>query len=1110
MLNVYKSNRMERLLAALAGVVARPAGSPFAPEWIGVQSRGMETWVALELSRRLGIWANAWYPFPRALITRLFELVLGDELPDSSPYQADTMTWAILDLLPRLLDRPEFDPLRCYLDGDRHGLKRFQLAGRIADLFDQYAVYRPEMVLSWERASAEDWQPILWNALVERFGPVHLAVSAGRFFERVKSGEVAPGLFPPRLTIFGLSTLPPLFLQVLAGLPDEVAVNLFVLCPSREYWAHIRSQREIIRTLRREGGETAAEPALHLEQGHPLLASLGGVGRDFQEVLESCTDYCEPGDDLFVDPEEAGVPGMLAGLQSDILNLRRPNPAGRRPIDPSDPSIAIQSCHGPLREVEVLHDELLGMFQDDPHLQPHDVVVMMPDVEVYAPYLDAVFGAGGQDRPAIPYRLADRSPRRETAVVDAFQVVLDLAGRRLTLEEVFDLASREVVGRRFGLTSEFLEQAYGLCLDAGVRWGMDAAARGGFRQPEMMENTWRFGLDRLLLGYALPGDEGELFAGVSPFGEMEGQSAEVLGRLADFLETLFTWLRLLAHPRPVAEWAECLAGLPAALINRSPENEPEHQLLRQTLAGLAEGADRTGFKQPVELDVIRAVLDQRLDRDRSMAGFLGGGVTCCNLLPMRSIPFKVVCLLGMNDGEFPRVRRPPGFDRMASRPRPGDRSSRHDDRYLFLEALLSARERLLITYRGQNLQDNRPIPPSVVVDELLDSVAESAVLVPEAADAGDADPRGQAIRRRLVRTQPLPPFSPRCFGAGTAGEPASFDAVSCEGARAIQAPRIDPPVFLRAPLPAPEEAIQVIRVEDLLRFFRQPAGYFLKERLGIRLPDEEAAVSGREPLALDKLEEFSLGSWLLDRLRAGADAAAELPLMKAMGVLPLGTPGQFWFEGLVEKASPLSEALRQTELGEKRPPVPVDLGVAGVRLTGSLGELWSSGRWRVSFGRMTGKRLLELWIGQLVLDCAAGAEAPPRSVLICRDDKDSPVRVNLPSQGSGAPDLLAGLVGLYREGLRRPLRFFPNTSFRYAERIAAGKPEPAARSAMASAWRSIYGSGPGEGDHPAVRLAFREVDPLAESVPGDDLDFRTLALRVFGPLLAAIAPGEEP
>ncbi len=1065
--HVHRSNRLEVLADALAGVVERPAGGVLDREPVIVQSRGMERWVSMRLAERLGVWAHPWFPFPRRFLEGVFDAVIGEA---GGRFDEETLIWSIAAALPACLGDDEFAELEGYLRDDEGGLKRLQLAGRIAQVFDQYAVYRPETVLEWEAGRGGSWQALLWREM----GGTHFAARSRDFLEAWAGTAERPAGVPPRVSLFGISSLPPRYMEVLAALARHVEVHAFLLGPSRL--------------------ELTEDEA----RGHPLLASMVRQGREFHEITLAAARRAGclgEGRDLFEDPGRGSV---LACLQSDILDARQGGPAG------DDGSIVVHSCHGPMRAVEVLRDQLLDLFSDETlGLEPQDVIVMTPDIDRYAPFVEAAFMTDERGRGRIPIRIADRSVRSEHLVVDAFLAAIETLGSRMTASGLLDLLSLEPVRARFGIGAGDLERIRTWVVEAGVRWGVDAEHREAFGRPGFSENTWRFGLDRLLLGYAMPGRGRESFGGVLPYDDVEGSEADLLGRLASFADRVFGLRRDLAAPRGIAGWREALEDLLGSLIESTNLTAWQHQTIRGALARCAERAAAGGFDEPVALDAVAAHLARVLDEGRTSHNFLGGGVTFCALLPMRSIPFKVVCLLGMDDDAFPRTARSPSFDEIAADPRPGDRSSREDDRYMFLEALLSARCRLVVTYTGQSIKDNSERPPSVVVSELLDAL-------------GAGDP--EASRRRLVVRHPLQPFSPAYFGGGD-GRLFSYSRVHWEGATALAAPRVEAPAFMReGPLDAVES--DRLQVDDLLRYFKHPTRFLLQGRIGLYVSEGEVAIDDREPDALGPLERHALGSSLLERALVHHDLADAYPAVRAAGGLPLGSVGACTYADLLPEIDELERAASGWMLGDPPDPVPVDVTVGATRLTGMLPGVWQGAQLVHGYGKFNARRLLDIWIRHLVLAAIEDPGLPSTSVLVARPGDGIRAASIVLERVDEPRSLLGDLLEVYFTGQRVALPLFPAASLAYADEWRKAEhldDRERGAAALAGASRAFRGwrGAPGDASDAYVGRAFGRLDPLRAPGAGitsglaPEMDFARLALRVFDPLLSSIAVEER-
>jgi exodeoxyribonuclease V gamma subunit len=1139
--HVYLSNRLEVLASALTQVVSNPPLPPLQKEIIVVQSRGMERWLVQQLGAQFGIWANGAFPFPNAMIQELFGRVLGN-FPAENPFAPELLAWRIQRLLPGYFSQAGFESLKHYAAGGNQGLKLAQLCYRVADAFDQYTIYRPEMILRWERGEESDWQAQLWRALVAETGVGHRAGVRQQFLEALRETAAAPARLPPRISIFGISALPPFHVDVFAATGQFIDVHLFVMNPSREFWADIVSEKEQAKRRQRERRQLQlAFPANpYFETGHPLLASLGKRGRDFSAILldrgegQEWSHYEDPGEET-----------LLACLQSDILNLRHRGRDGfRKAIEAADTSLQIHSCHSPMREMEVLHDQLLALFNADPDLQPNDILVMTPDIEACAPYISAVFAGAHSEKGRIPFSVSDRTEAGNNPVVRAFFKLLELGGSRLPAPAVMDVLDIPLVQRRFGILPEERNLLRRWVEETRICWGIDGGDRVRQGVPFFEENSWKVGLDRLLLGYALPSEEGALFAGILPFNDVEGGSSQSLGHFLEFAQALFALARDRERPRMLSEWSEALLEWMVRFLAPDEDLEQEFQRLRAGLKHLAEVQQLSGFETPVPLDVVRHALEARLAQGEAGAGFLTGGVTFCAMLPMRSIPFKVIALVGMGSRAFPRTQRPAGFDLIASHPRPGDRSAREEDRYLFLEALLSAREKLYISYVGQSIRDNSEIPPSVVVSELIEAVDQSFTLGPRGDGILDhicirhklqafspayfdgtpglfsySEENLKALKSRQAATQaPEVELAPTSSGhrpltAGGAVPAAARMAGSASHIAAQSAPPTLMPVvapshaqgafsqmppapalsmnnaakpFVAAPIGEPPEEFRKVDLAQLRRFYRNPTACFLKQRLGLRLDEDKELAEGREPFALHALDAYSLEQELVARALAGEELADAYPIARSRGLLPAGVAGELVFQDAVASAKTFAASLVPLIQGEPLAPVDFAFAAAGFQLTGRASQIWPQHLLRYRCAAVKAKDRLDLWMEHLLLQTAGKPACPRRSVLVAKEAAWSfrPV-VN-------APEILSQLLSCYWEGLRAPLPFFPQSACAFAERRRQGKTREEALNAARKTWEGDRKSR-GESDDPYYQLNWGKVDALGER-------FTALALEIFGPL----------
>lgn len=1076
MLTLHTSNRLERLVDALAILVGQPLSSPLAREQIVVQSKGMERWVAMRLAERLGVWANCAFPFPEAMVWEVFAASC-DEVADTSVFRREIMTLSLMALMPTRLDSPPFVELARYLKDDASGLKLWQLAYRVAAVFDQYIIFRPEMIAGWEGGAESHWQAELWRALVARNGVTHRAAARDLFLARLRTGEGRLHL-PERLAVFGISSLPPFFLDILASFAQFTDVHIFVMNPCQEYWGDIMTERGISR-------QALPRVETYQETGNSLLASMGMLGRDFIDMLQGY-DCVE--DELF---EEPGDASLLAEVQTDILHLREAtgDDAPVKTVAPTDFSMQFHSCHSPMREVEVLHDRLLDLFERHPDLEPQDVVVMAPDIEVYTPFIQAVFAGQAAQQRQIPFSIADRTARNSNGVVTAFFAILDLAGGRFGAAEVFRVLECDSVRQRFKISIAGLETIHRWLEETRIAWGLDGAQRAELGFPDFAENSWGAGLERMMLGYSLPGRGDRTFAGILPFDDVEGSSALLLGELHEFMAQLAPAVQDLSRSRSLADWRDGLQDLLTRFMAPDVDDQLDQLALAAIIDELAIQAVEADFSAPVTLAVVRADLEQRLSRETGH--LFQKGVTFCTLKPMRAIPFPVVCLLGMNDGVFPAANRPPIFDLMAKAPRRGDRSRRLDDRYLFLEALLSARRYFMVSFVGQNIQDNTVLPPSVLVSELLDFLTQGYA------------PLGGKLIDRLLTRHPLQPFSPSYFAENSANPGAmfSYSQEYCVASCALVCEKQPVAPLFTAPLSEPPVAFRSLSVERLADFFCHPTRFLLRERLGIRFDDQGVILNEQEPFLLDALDRYQLQELLLASHLENGHSAAVQEICRARGMLPYGRAGEVLLQDEDRQMAALALDLREFRQSAKLPDLEVDLALAGFHLSGVLADLRPDHYLRYRPSAIKAKDYIRAWIFHLVLNLVGEAGHPRQTVLVGR--KYSPRTKSFSTSAwrfapvPAAGELLTGLLLSYWQGLRTPLPLFAETSLTFASHVLQGEGEAdlvACQEKAVKIWRGGHDR-PGERDrYSYYRLLFPADAPLPEG-------FQEQALAFFTPLM---------
>jgi exodeoxyribonuclease V gamma subunit len=1045
---ILHGNQMELLRAAVFDWLrAHPLG-PLEEEIILVQSNGVAEWLKIALAEELGVCAATRVALPARFLWQAYRGMLGPErVPKRSPFDKDALTWRLMRLLPELLQKEQFAPLRHFLlDGDPE--RRLQLAERLADLYDQYQVYRADWLSDWAenidqlRRPGGDpiplkpdqcWQAQLWREIHASLPPEKRwsgrATIHQQFMAAVEDDRQPVQRLPRRVVLFGMSTLPYQTIEAMAGLSTHTQVLLAVPNPCQFYWGDIIEGRELLKAAYRrhqprEGKDLTEVPVEELHaHSHPLLASWGRQGRDFVRMLDEFDGgqgarFGNLRVDLFSEGDDGTLLSQVRGAVRDLLPLsEHPHVAPDR----SDRSIEFHIAHSAQREVEVLHDQLLSWFSEEREepLRPRDVVVMVPDIEAFSAAVHAVFDQHKRNDPRhIPFEIGDVKDRSVNPLLVAMEWLLRLPQQRCRQSEVRDLLDVPAVAARFGLDEDDLPTLGRWIEGASVRWGLDLRHRAGLGLGSAGEqNSWLFGIRRMLLGYAT--GAGPSFNDIEPYAEVGGLDAALAGALAELVEALLAWREQLDAVLTPMEWGERARALIARFFRaRDDEDRMMLNQLEESLQCWLEVCENALFDEPVPLGVMREAWLSELDQPALNHQFVSGGVTFCTLMPMRAVPFRVVCLLGMNDGDFPRRGHQSDFDLLAlpGLQRPGDRSRRDDDRYLMLEAVLAAREKLYVSWVGRNVRDNTEQPASVLVSQLRDYLK-----------AGwDLD----LAERTTVHA--LQPFSRRYFERGGlltyAGEWRSAHKEEQEAQEDNDT------------LPAYElEPDYRLKLGELAAFLRQPARYFFRRRLGVNFGGNEVVGEDEEPFSLDALERYFLEDALLDdsgtpepqdEVRQVLDARAQRLVRE--GRLPIGLVGRQWQQQLVDDLVPVRRSW--LALGARYPvPAPklsINLELAGadggqILLDDWIDKLRSNDAetvWLMQVsskvldrkGRPRGDKLIGPWLRQLAAAAGGGSVS---GYLVARDA----TLQFAPLDAAGAHAVLERLAGLWRQNLDRPL-----------------------------------------------------------------------------------------
>ena len=1072
-IQVHVAERTDVLADELAGLLATPLDDPFAEELVVVPAKGVERWLTQRLSHHLGagpdgsdgVCAGVRFLNPSSLVA----LLTGTDRTD--PWAPDRLVWPVLDAVDASLHEPWCAPLARHLgeglpdaSRDLRRDRRWSVARRLAGLFARYAVQRPRLVLDWSAGRDTDgaeapldpdllWQPELWRRVVALVAAPPPQQRHADTLAAIRAGE--PLALPDRLSMFGHTRMPVTEVELLDAVGEVREVHLWLPTPSPVLWAALGEGSEAgpspaVAEARRESAARAApvrrrddDSATRVQ--HRLLASLGRDSRELHRTLGALA-----GAEHRVAGPAAKSDTLLGWLQTDLAHDREPDGQvrRRRVKSPDDRTVQVHAAHGRARQVEVLREVLVGLLQDDPSLEPRDILVMCPDIDVYAPLVQAGFdlGAipGGHPAHGIRVRLADRGLAETNPFMSLAHRVLHVAGGRATLTEVLDLAGSAPVRQRFGFTDADLVVLGRWAQESGVRWGLRGSLRAAYQLHRTEQNTWAAGLDRLLVGVAAS-EDGGLVGDVLPLDDVPSAAVDLAGRFAELVDRLTGCVEALTEAGTLDGWLAALSEGVFALGAAAPFEEWQTAQLERELQTVAAEAGVDGDGGPLlRLADVAALLAERSAGRPTRANFRTGSLTVCTMVPMRSVPHRVVCLLGLDDGVFPRRPQVDGDDVLARNPLTGERDPRSEDRQLLLDAVLAATEHLVVVYSGADEQTGQQRPPAVPLGELLDALDTTA---------------SGPVREQVLVRHPLQPYDPRSVvpGALVAGtEPFSFDPSAAAGAAAVAGGRTPRMPFLPGPLTAAPPAD--LALADLQAFFAHPVRAFLRLRLDVTTPREEEEPKDAMPVQLDALERWSVGDRLVRRVIDGATPTAAIEAELRRQVLPPACLGEHLLRDVAARAQAL---LAASTAHREQPSRSVDVSVVlggDRRLVGSVADVRGDGIVRVTYSALAPRQRIAAWLDLLALGVAHPGTAWTATCFAWgRPDGVREAQLWLPPDPAAT---LGDLVAVFDTGLTEPLPLPLRTAEAWcaAERVGQDADKRAA-----DAWHGSDGSPvPGE------------------------------------------------
>ncbi|WP_320677060.1 exodeoxyribonuclease V subunit gamma [Prochlorococcus sp. MIT 1300] len=912
MLKVYRSNRAEWLAQLLSEKLRLEPPGIFEKVEIVVNTWPTSRWLGEQISITNGINALVRFPFPGTYLKQLVKIILNEDLDIEDPWKGNRLVWEVIDLLPNLLETDQGRSLREWSKQQtyKEGLlnrSKWQLANSIANLFDDYVLYRPELLMNWSRhnknpkprnlTSSFLWQPVLYQMLEEKIETDPFGVKVKKAIQKLKEGKVPHAKLPKNIRLFGISSLAPIQIELIQAISGYTNVEIYLLTPCPNLWQrHPIGSREfsqklgVINDLRPEG----------------LEKKFGRMASEFQQLLEGSGEnqlgaYEEK--DLFAAPismatEKGRLPTLLEQQQQQLVIE---NEVQEIKTNSKDSSLLFMSCPGDIRQIQLIRDQILQWFAGDATLQPKDVLIMTPKINNYAPLISSVFNDTSATGIKIPWRITDRSQQESPGVIKGFIEILELAEGRLTATSLKSLISNPSILEKYRLTRIDVNELNNCLQKTGFRWGLDRKERKGDET-----HSLKWCLDRWLLGLVLPPTLGASADETAPFSE--GVTINQLAKWWNLISNITKTIELLRINRYANEWIEVLQNLIEDLFDDSDSWAWEKQCLLTEIENWREVS--TNCKLKIGASTVADILSREISLQTGRFGHRSGALTISELEPMRAIPHRVIVLMGLDAGLFPRYRERPGFDLLNQKWELGDPRSNDQDRYILLEALISARQHLLITWNSRNEKTGEVKPLSTPIQQWLKKLENE--LEPESFENIYKRPDPNPLSRKNFLSQN------GCF-------PISCDRRNLEARKLIDKGISTKPIAIAIPLKWDSnfriKSNQKISYEQLKNWLIAPQRIWL-DTMQLRPREWVDRVEDLEALELNELQRQSLLREKLDQLtknQSSIDESIEINefnndweyLYQGRGILPPKSAAKLESERLNERWYGLFKSIKE-------------------------------------------------------------------------------------------------------------------------------------------------------------------------------------------------------
>jgi len=937
---VYKSNSLNTLLLEAYKIIQeKPLNNIFEKEIFVYDSKILFQYLNIFIAEKIGISANIKLYHPNDFIWKLFEII-SPKKKLKNTFTHSMMIWKIMKIID---DKKIFENY----NKKEAKLQKFKFSFLMANIFEQYIFYRPNWINEWEtekNTSIIDqndiWQIKLWIEIIKNSKKTHqysyhfanLFYNFQKLFEEKK---IQKKHLPSRCFIISSFALNPSYIRIFQNISTYINIYFLYVTPFKKNIFNFIQDNNIF--LNQKKNKKPCDNSLIKLWGQYEKIYALYIIRSKEMKIINCF-------------KENNNRNLLNSIKNDLLkkNINKK----KRFLISTDNSISINICFNKKNEIEILHKKLLIFFNKNSSIKPKDVVVTSFSIENYISSINSVF-ASENNKKQIPFFIANKFSKKTNIIISSFKKILNLANSRFHNEEILEFLDIPEIAKKFNLSEEEIKILYYWIEEANIRWAIDCKHKDYLSFPKNKQNTWLYGIEKLLLSYAM-NDTEKVWNNILSCSSINGSRTEIIEKLIIFIKTLKKWQKKLSRSQYLIHWHSLSKDLINDFFFCSQKIEKSIKMIQKNWTEMINNNLSSGYLKKVSINILIKNFFYKYYFNNHQK-FLPDVVNFCHPNAVCYIPFKIICIIGADHLSVPKINHLDKFNLLKKYPLIEDINIYQKYCYLFAQSISCAEQYFYISYVGYSIKDESKIYPSILIDQLLHYISSNFCF------SGDCNlslqDNSKKIIKHLCKKYKIQYFYKKKYANPSTTE--NLQDVFKYTNRNINNKNI-----------LKRNSCTKINLKDLITFWKNPICYFFNVNLQIKVDIKKHAINTTEPFSVNQEDSFKIKNILLNKIINNQDTMELFKKYMLSGKLPYDFFGKiFWNQKLKEMTMIAKEVMKYRISKEEK---KINLKIEKYQIDGILSEIQTTGllRWKPNTINFSDR--ITLWLEHLIYSLLGG------------------------------------------------------------------------------------------------------------------------------------------